>query len=86
MLETDGHFREKLQAANAEDIKVRARVRARFSGGRGGGRSQGKEEGCLPRGQSPGKDPIFKRPRGPSPHKTEAGRPIFWVPHGWEGV
>lgn len=23
MLETDGHFREKLQAANAEDIKVR---------------------------------------------------------------
>lgn len=23
VLETDGHFREKLQAANAEDIKVR---------------------------------------------------------------
>lgn len=26
MLETDGHFREKLQAANAEDIKVRLGV------------------------------------------------------------
>lgn len=26
VLETDSHFREKLQAANAEDIKVRART------------------------------------------------------------
>lgn len=32
MLETDGHFREKLQAANAEDIKVR--LQASVGGGR----------------------------------------------------
>lgn len=32
VLETDGHFREKLQAANAEDIKVRCGwVRARWA-------------------------------------------------------
>lgn len=43
VLETDGHFREKLQAANAEDIKVRCGwVRARWVGMRG----------CVLRGQS----------------------------------
>ncbi|XP_058875082.1 uncharacterized protein LOC131727817 isoform X2 [Acipenser ruthenus] len=30
VLETDSHFREKLQAANADDIKVRARCTVRF--------------------------------------------------------
>ena len=43
VLETDGHFREKLQAANAEDIKVRCGwFRARWVGMRG----------CVLRGQS----------------------------------
>ena len=35
MLETDGHFREKLQAANAEDIKVRLGA-SQVGRGRGG--------------------------------------------------
>ena len=43
VLETDGHFREKLQAANAEDIKVHCGwVRVRWVGMRG----------CVLRGQS----------------------------------
>ena len=45
VLETDGHFREKLQAANAEDIKVRL-----------GASQVGGHEGCSLGGQSPGKE------------------------------
>lgn len=44
VLETDGHFREKLQAANAEDIKVRW---ARGAGG-GGLRGQSVGEDRVP--------------------------------------
>lgn len=46
MLETDGHFREKLQAANSEDIKVRP---VQAAGGAPGseGRRTGFPEGAA---------------------------------------
>ena len=42
VLETDGHFREKLQAANSEDIKVR------LGAGDGRGRALGGQKDRVP--------------------------------------
>jgi hypothetical protein len=51
VLETDGHFREKLQAANAEDIKVRwgwaMRGYARGSLWGTAGRESGNSSRCV---------------------------------------
>ena len=43
VLETDGHFREKLQAANAEDIKVRLGEWGLWEGYVLGGQSSGED-------------------------------------------
>ena len=59
MLETDGHFREKLQAANAEDIKVWLGARAQGGEVRSEGRVQKKTE--------------FPQGRLSSRHKTKTG-------------
>lgn len=59
MLETDGHFREKLQAANAEDIKVWL------------GASSGR--GRLLRGQSSGRNGFRKRAMWLQPSQNNLG-------------